>query len=155
MGDNPYKDLQLTIYAAGFFDGEGCVVLNTTGSEDRVYANGRLKIGNTDPRPLILLEDKWDGTIRVQNSGGEGRRRAFEWAVGGDEGVEFAKSILPHVVIKREQIELFLDFMGTRAGGGQFLTDAIRKRRVRILDYMKELKSEEFSVEDAYLREGG
>jgi hypothetical protein len=89
-------------YAAGVFDGEGCV---------EVYRNKTgysmcLTVANDDLRLLRFLAENFGGTIKM-------RGRHGRWYVRGEDSERFAIAILPFSIVKKEQLELYLELRDT------------------------------------------
>jgi hypothetical protein len=89
-------------YFAGFFDGEGCVA---------IYVHKYVvSITNTDVRPLKRAKELWGGTINVQKR--ETLQGALQdlrrWSVYGRNSREFLNAILPYLIVKKEQVNIYL-----------------------------------------------
>jgi len=120
-------------YAAGLFDGEGCVLF--------YYSAGRITCGlnlsNCDSRALYFMQDMFGGRVRqTEKAGKRGKVHAMGiWEVTGEEAEIAAMSMLPHSILKREQLSLFLEARsrcfnnvnGKRAGGKLTKRDRIRR----------------------------
>lgn len=106
------------IWAAGFFDGEGCV--RTTASAGKARATmARCTIINTDPRPVTKFHEMFGGCVYVrENALRLNWRRAYEWTIQGAELDAFVRQILPFAVTKREQLELLVEFRKLMPGRG-------------------------------------
>lgn len=101
-------------WAAGFFDGEGCVRL-------QVQYMKRLKnptiglsvaVTNSDRRPIDLFQRAFPaGKRHIQRHWINGRLTPYsEWFAWGKVAYEFCKVILPFSVVKRDQLELAIQF---------------------------------------------
>lgn len=122
-------------YAAGFFDGEGCVsYLCMHRSESRIPEHKRkhrsrgtdyyewhirLTLSNTNLDVLLAFQDAWSGSITAHTANGRNCKIIHQWSVGGHKGERFALAIIPYSIVKRKQIELFLAFRATVGLGGQ------------------------------------
>lgn len=139
-------------YAAGLFDGEGCVEVYMQSSGRRGKDGKRrslrvcLSVSGVDTKPLYWLQEHYGGTVRVGRNGISPNKRPIgRWGVYGDESEMFAKAILPYVIVKREQLELwfearrlFTSFKGRPRT--QRLTDEELLERAEIADRVKVLK---------------
>lgn len=100
LGPNWDMNRYTVSYAAGFFDGEGSVVLK---------ADGALTISATqkDPRPLRLLEHLFGGSIGyIERS----KCRPYSyWQVRGEEASAALQRMLPFLIVKRDQAELAIE----------------------------------------------
>jgi hypothetical protein len=95
-------------YAAGFFDGEGCVQIYMRGDSSRTKNCLRvaLSVSGTDTRPLAWLQERWGGNIRIDESqvgvdrrGITSRKPLARWIVWALEGEAFARDILPYLTV--------------------------------------------------------
>lgn len=93
-----------TAWAAGFFDGEGCVNVS----------QGRLMVmvGQVDPSPLGLLQVMWGGSVGERNDG------VAQWAISGTPAVEFLTAILPYLTVKERVAALGIALQDTVVGRG-------------------------------------
>lgn len=125
------------VYAAGLFDGEGCVhigVVNKkiSGGTHRLQIN----LASTDPRPILFLQERFGGWVRnVQNKGS--RKPAFYWVISGPDGENFLRLIQPHCIIKADQISLALAFRATMGKKG---TKELREAMSAELQQMKRVE---------------
>ncbi len=100
-------------YAAGFFDGEGCVNLTVSGRNRRIVL--RLMIVNTDPMILAAFQAQFGGFIehRVRQPGS----KQAHWkqfcclTMSGNIAFAFLVDIAPYVRVKASQVALALEFM--------------------------------------------
>lgn len=103
---------RVSAYFAGLFDGEGCVRLSTRRSPVL-----KVSIVNTDARPLRHLHRQFGGSITEHTWGarhGRPWRRSYEWQVAAGIARSFLRWIAPYVLIKREQVDIALEFLATR-----------------------------------------
>lgn len=98
MSDTIVPQAVVVAYAAGFFDGEGCVRLqaNQNGKQSlRVY------IAQKDVRPLEYLQPFFGGLIRKYKS-----NVAWQLQLFGLAGYEFLVAVEPFLIVKRAQAQL-------------------------------------------------
>jgi hypothetical protein len=93
-------------YLAGFFDGEGCV-MTRRGSGG--YWELRLSVGQIDPAPLYLLQGRFGGGIYRKSKGLLGRQ-VWAWVITGDKAAKALEALAPHLIVKRDQALLALEF---------------------------------------------
>ena len=101
-------------WAAGFFDGEGCVRINVYHHRDSKLPlmNLRVTVNNTDRRAIDKLHDLFPGSIQYIRPGSVKHRMQIRWdRHGNTRAYEFCKAILPFSVIKRDQLELAIAFV--------------------------------------------
>ncbi len=97
-------------YVAGFFDGEGCVMIHRQNRSIGPYYNIRTSIAqSTDDSGLLgWLEEEFGGSVgRYARQGG---RDAWSWTATGKVAVKFLTWIKDYTYYKTEQIEFALEF---------------------------------------------
>lgn len=97
-------------WAAGFFDGEGCIVLHSNGSSPVLRL--RLDVGQVDRRPLEKLVAIFGGSIQAVPFRSERWRRQYVWRLTSPDSSLAA--MLPYLTVKKEQAELALEFAEKR-----------------------------------------
>lgn len=96
-------------YAAGLFDGEGCV----TFYQSRGYTNPILVVAISDRWVLESMAARWGGRVHhIVSQQKPGRLPIYHWRMFGKSAQAFARDILPHLLIKREEVEIVLPFLG-------------------------------------------
>jgi len=98
------------IYAAGFFDGEGCVrVLKQRGTR-MTSPQYVINAGMTNLNRGILdfLRDKFGGDIQERNRANRWRT-CYELRLSPGNAIPFFKAILPYLKVKQSQVELALE----------------------------------------------
>src|SRR5258708_5079724 len=88
------------IWAAGFYEGEGCV--------QRVHGKATgivVVVGQKDPEPLHWLRDRWGGSVRLRKNSGVNKQPMWVWYVSGDRGRDFLAAIYPLLLsLRRNKI---------------------------------------------------
>jgi hypothetical protein len=111
-------DIVAAIWAAGFFDGEGCVHIGL----DKLGRRSTLRVcvAQVDPEPLNFLCDRWGGRVKPKNVKRKGRqRRAFQWYLDRkSETTRFLADIRPYSRCKAEQIDVALEFSAMKNNHG-------------------------------------
>lgn len=138
-------------YAAGLFDGEGCVEVYMRLTEATKHRNRdrslrcSLSVCGTDFRPLEWLKIHFGGSVSVRHD--PPRKPIGKWAVFGHEAESFAREIRPFLLVKAEQVDLWFvarEMVGPRGfkgALGQGLTEDEIGLRRDLVAHMKELKS--------------
>lgn len=146
-------------YAAGLFDGEGCVQLymrpgvygNPDGKNNSFRSN--LSIASVDPAPIEWLKARWGGSLRfyagkrVEN----GHRALYSLQITGNQAERFAQDILPFLVTKRDEMDLWLIARGLthKRGSRGRPKGGLQAREVWVrrllVDQVKVLKRREYS----------
>lgn len=152
-------------YAAGLFDGEGCVMIARARSgtaprgstTKRIYHRLDLSVGQVDRRPLLWLQTRYGGRIDpVPKKRGIGEQLCWQWRLGPRAAEMFLRQVLPYLIVKREQAEVALTFRATiatergqhKTHGGRFVgfesshpvTADIETRREELRQKLSSLK---------------
>jgi hypothetical protein len=85
-----------TIWAAGFYEGEGCVQNIKDKAKGLVVV-----IGQKDPEPLHWLRDRWGGSVRLRPNQGANKTGLWVWYASGDRGRRFLMAIYPWLWSRR------------------------------------------------------
>lgn len=95
-------------YAAGFFDGEGCVYLHrkprTRGPGWDVRLTAQLS--GTDRRPLDEFIVRYGGAVHPAGQPKGNRRQTYQWITASLKARAFLEAVLPYLIIKRKHAEL-------------------------------------------------
>ncbi|MGA9352262.1 MAG: hypothetical protein WBV46_01140 [Terriglobales bacterium] len=105
---------------AAYIDGEGYICLRTE------HVGGRshtliLRIGNTDPRLTLWLQERFGGTVNRRVASRNAKHIFYQWRINGRKAVVLLEKCLPHFVMKRDQAEIAIAFgklMGWKIGDG-------------------------------------
>lgn len=115
-------------WAAGFFDGEGCVLVVK-------LATGSLRLGvdvsQIDPRPLIELQARWGGTLTSFDRKRKGTRAAHRWRCHGELAQAFLRDVRPYLRVKAEVADLGLRYPIGSRGTKVSLADGIERAAIR------------------------
>jgi hypothetical protein len=98
-------------YLAGLFDGEGCVTFTHTRIKNGVAPYTHVSISNVRPQVLRLVQKQYGGSIRTIHQKNPRARVSYNWLLprGGEK--RFLEAILPHSVIKRNLIWIYLCYL--------------------------------------------
>jgi len=95
-------------YAAGFFDGEGCVmVMKSQGHLPRPNYSLKVAITNTDLEVLREFQQKWGGYVYQMQSKTKSR---WQWQIARPGIVRFLEAVYPYLYSKKEQVEIALSY---------------------------------------------
>lgn len=101
--------MDLIPYFAGFFDGEGsiCVHLHQRNAKALVV---NVSANQVDPRPLILLKEKYGGSLFLtKNASPSGKvGEIWKWQLVSAQAEPFLQDIYPWVIVKKHQVEIAL-----------------------------------------------
>ncbi len=95
-------------YAAGLFDGEGCVSFYKT----KDYYNPVLTIAMTHREVLGECAARWGGTVHAYPQKST-NKTMYHWRMFGKKAVGFADDILPFLIVKREEMLIVRPVLGT------------------------------------------
>jgi hypothetical protein len=140
-------------WVAGFFDGEGSVIVeysksakSARGWRTRLLAT----VTQTSTPCLELIQSKLGGTVKVSDHRtAETRRWAVQYvlAYSNQEAYDFLKAISPYVVVKKEQVDLALkyplyDARGKKYGNkGNPLPEKVWQHRLSIRDGLRNIRA--------------
>ena len=129
-------------YIAGLFDGEGCIFIGKFWHKRDNYRQYVLRV-------KVALREKWipewlffafncgrlNNIKQTKTSGAT----IWCWTVEGNNAVEFLKTILPYLKLKRTQADLAIQFQNNRIKG-KHTTDGQKAVMEANRILMKELK---------------
>ena len=101
-------------WAAGFFDGEGCIFASDgkTKKQRRIVAH--ISISNTFPSPVKRFKTIFQcGKIAVRRATKQ-RRTSFTWKVWDQEAATILAKLLPYLENKKQEARWFIQLMGLR-----------------------------------------
>lgn len=103
-------------YAAGLFDGEGCISAKVVTERGLPRATVNVIVAMTDLRPLLALDSAFGGSIRFAARKGN-RKGVWAWTLGSKASAQFLTAVLPYLRVKREEAVLALQLY-SRIGNG-------------------------------------
>lgn len=113
----PQQDIDAA-YAAGLFDGEGYVdIYHYTPTKRSRNLSFVLRIIVTQKDGLIMkwLKDAYSGSVKKERNG---KFYIYRWSCHSGIAKKFLETILPHVKIKKPQVELALEFISRKKNHG-------------------------------------
>lgn len=108
-------------YVAGFFDGEGSLGITRTIAHGKyVGYHGVIQISQTNFEVLEFIKEEWGGTLDITKRKNEKSywKKCWRLRMGGKKIYKFLKDILPYLIVKRPQAELYLKFQPFNRVGG-------------------------------------
>ena len=130
---HPYASDQLSLaWAAGFFDGEGCIRVNG--------ASIRIVVSQVDPAPIVRFRELFGGQIRHVTFRSY-RRPIHVLELGSRSAASALQALRPYLVAKAEQADAALEFQSgiTKPKRGS-VTDPERQRRAALGEKIRLLK---------------
>lgn len=96
-------------YAAGFFDGEGCVYI----AKEKTWYKLHIQASQNVRDPLDFLQDLFGGTVTLhkQTKGGE----IYSWRLSGSKASEALKKMLPYFFVKQHQAYVAINFQSRQS----------------------------------------
>lgn len=122
-------------WAAGFFDGEGCITLRPNPRRDGELQSDRewsrhlhLKVTQKDKPPLLTFQRLFSGSISRETKGS----RCYNWSLTSIRGAAALEQMLPFLVVKKELAGWGLRFQRTvhELRSGQRLSANDRAERI-------------------------
>jgi hypothetical protein len=116
-------------YMAGIIDGEGSIcIFETYGKNKRYGTYSRTKaivtVANTSEDLMRWINTNFGGAMwrvkRRRGEDGSGRWKVcYHWELGHTKASDLLLMLLPYLVVKKKQAELFLEHQGTMKKWGK------------------------------------
>lgn len=126
---------QWLIWAAGFFDGEGCISIIQHKSTLRRYL--QVTAAQADLRPLRILQALFGGRLKPHKQ--STNRPVFFWTTSCRQASNALSEMLPYLVVKKDQADCALEFSAT-IGLGRKATPELRQQREEFRKRLAALK---------------
>jgi hypothetical protein len=135
-------------WAAGFFDGEGCVLVSER-SNKTVYQLFTT-VTQQEPAALHLLKQRFGGNVtpdKTATSDSYLRKRGailvWRWKATSAEAHAFLQAIQPYVVVKAEQVRVALDFpdVGVRFCRSRPMPEDVRVARRNVMHTLRSIRA--------------
>lgn len=95
-------------YAAGFFDGEGCVYCykhkRWKSSQGTFDYQVRITVSNTNAEILRLLSEAYGGSVHQMYSPKGNRRACWQWTIAARKALAFMERVSPFLIIKKNEV---------------------------------------------------
>lgn len=136
-------------YWAGFIDGEGTIGIHLSTRLDRGHRRNAEYVPQSSAcqssKGGFLIEylySKWGGTIYKRNKNRPNWQDSIEWTVRGPKCKAFLEEITPHLILKKRQAELVLEFFGLHGERGQdALYPKVKLQQMEIYNELRKLNS--------------
>lgn len=117
-------------YAAGFFDGEGCVNVSTLRGKPFI----RILVVNTNLEILTKLQQTWGGDVQKNYKSKAHWKQAYTWRLQHSACLGFLQDIYPYLVVKKNQAEAAFVFFEVRPGrAGKWTEESLEEANKAIL----------------------
>jgi hypothetical protein len=148
------KDDLFLAWAAGFFDGEGCVLVEM--SKEKECRHGyrtslHTTVTQTSVPCLQLFLERFGGSIvTTENKTPSGRRWAvqYRWSVRNEKALQFLQAIEPFVVVKKEQVQAALKYPLYNKDGRKYgnitnpIPDDVMKARIDLRAMLQKIRAD-------------
>lgn len=103
-------------YAAGFFDGEGCIRITKRNPRNGRSTNYSLlvTVAQKDGQSMDWLYGNFGGMVYMKNKKKDESDWVYEWRLTDRKAYEFLKKILPFIIVKKAQARLAIRFQERR-----------------------------------------
>jgi intein/homing endonuclease len=147
-------------YIAGFFDGEGCIVIQKiidTDTRKKRCPSLRVIITNTNLLILKQIEKYFyslgiEGKITIKRRNpSDIRKPCYQWVLWCNRAFNFLKIIHPYLIVKKEQALLGMEYINTigktkqkglRNKNGIYISEEIIEKRKEIINKLSKMKHE-------------
>lgn len=120
-------------YAAGFFDGEGCINVSSLRGKPFV----RILVVNTNIDILEKLQQTWGGDIQKNYKPKSHWKQAYTWRLQHSACLEFLQDIYPYLVVKKNQAEAAFMFFNVKPGRGHKWTEESLNEANKVIQIIK------------------
>ena len=107
----PWTDTDLA-YFAGIIDGEGSFAIHNNGTHRFAL---QLQIGNTSPLLMEWVRSRFGGSVNLEKRNNPRHKPVFRWLAQADALDQILPALLPYLVVKKAQADLFLAYRRTLA----------------------------------------
>lgn len=103
------------VYWAGFFDGEGCVMITKEHNKDGFHINPNfilmINVTNTNKKIMEkLVSFAGCSNLAERKFNDPNKKNAFYFTVRGNQAMNFLEKICPYSKLKKEQIRTAIEF---------------------------------------------
>ena len=104
---------QTLIWAAGFFDGEGCIYIGRRTNTGRPYYILTISVSNTDKATVEIFRKLFGGYISEISSGNR-RNKLFMWQLDSAKAANALTELQPYLKSKSKEAKLANRFQSRR-----------------------------------------
>ncbi len=128
-------------YAAGIIDGEGYIGIRRIKKAPRT-AVVAVEVGNTDPRLILWLRQRWPDSLNDQPVKRKKRphhhKPLYLWILASQKAENFLKVIQPYLLLKKDQCEIALAVRETITPSN-YVSDQVYAFRTEAIEKIKKL----------------
>jgi LAGLIDADG DNA endonuclease family protein len=130
-------------WLAGFFDGDGYVGImrfRSSASARKWYLRLKCNFTNKDVFTLAVIAKKFGCSQPILKQAKKYKSDVYELDICGERAVSFLETIKDYVIIRREQVELALEFASImHVGSGNKLSDEQISKGIELRNKISEL----------------
>lgn len=121
-------------WAAGFFDGEGCITVDMRrdGKPGSVVACVTQKLR----APLDELQARWGGAVDRKRT----RSGCYRWRCSAQQARAFLRAIYPFTLVKRPQIQIAFAYLDTMSPTGAVTPADVLQQRLALRQELSDAK---------------
>ena len=142
-------DKEFLAWAAGFFDGEGSVIVSVSYGKGKrkgaVWTSLKATIGQCDRAPLERLREEFGGGLNTAGSRRDRPSLIFQWGAVNREALNFLGAIHPYTVVNADEIAIALRYPFSTGvpwrGRANPMPEWVRERRLEIREQLMELRA--------------
>ena len=151
------QDKLFLAWVAGFFDGEGCVLVSHR--DNHTTYQLAVSVTQQDPTPLHMIKDRFGGNVTADKTATlgyerkKGRVLVWRWKSSSKVAHDFLQAIQPYVVVKKDQVNraLMWPTPGKLYSKTVLMPDKVRQERKQIMYDLQELKKVyKILIEESY-----
>lgn len=131
-------------WIAGFFDGEGCISIQSDKGLRVIFINTRRDV-------LLAVSEGFGGVgklkVKKRIPGERGTRPCYQWITWGREAQRVLETLLPYLVIKKSEAEVALEFQSLivqrlpgQTRGPRAVTAEVWQRRRELAEKCSDMK---------------
>lgn len=140
-------------WAAGFFDGEGCVMVEMSKGEGCLHGYRtclHTTVTQTSLPCLQLFLERFGGSIITsENRTPNGRRWAVQhrWVARNETALAFLQAVEPFVVVKKEQVQAALKYPLRSPDGRKYgntsnpIPDSVMQARMSLRKLLQDIRA--------------
>lgn len=142
------EDKLFLAWAAGFFDGEGCVMVSER-LKQTIY-HLRTSVTQQDPTALHLLKQRFGGNVTPDKTAAagdsyarkKGQTLVWRWKAESSVAYNFLRAIEPFVVVKADQVRIALTWPEpTERYNGRGVPEEVRSARREIMHRLRDVRT--------------
>lgn len=129
-------------WAAGFFDGEGYILIQKRGHTEYTGYYLRMGINHVCPDPLEEMVRLFGGAIRKDSTKPKGnRKQRYVWTSSTSNAASILRQMMPYLRNKNKEAQVALDFSSTIQPNKKKIPEEIQEYREWCSNELKRLNA--------------